>query len=186
MISRKLSQPVYTGKSDPVVEISSGKLQGIVSDGTYMFRGIPYARAERFELARPVEPWSGVRLARCWGYVSPELNTKIAADEAICPHIYWRADEHCQNLNLWTPSLNPNAKLPVIVWMHGGGWVSGSSIEQRAYDGENLSKRGDLVLVNFNSRQNCLGALDLSSFGEAFEHSVFCGLSDVLAAMRWI
>lgn len=186
MISRKLSQPVYTGKSDPVVEISSGKLQGIVSDGTYMFRGIPYARAERFELAQPVEPWSGVRLARCWGYVSPELNTKIAADEAICPHIYWRADEHCQNLNLWTPSLNPNAKLPVIVWMHGGGWVSGSSIEQRAYDGENLSKRGNLVLVNFNSRQNCLGALDLSSFGEAFEHSVFCGLSDVLAAMRWI
>lgn len=186
MIPRKLSQPVYTGGPDPIAETRSGKLQGVLVDGIYLFRGIPYAQAERFAPAQPVAPWDGVRLARCWGYVSPEMTEKLASDEAICPHNYWRADEHCQNLNLWTPSLERGARLPVIVWMHGGGWVSGSSIEQRAYDGENLSRRGRVVVVNFNNRQNCLGALDLSSFGDEFRDSVFCGLSDVLEAMRWI
>lgn len=186
MFPRELKQPVYGAAPDPVAHTLDGMLQGVCVEGVCIFRGIPYARADRFALAGPVQPWQGVRLARDWGYVSPELTTRLAADEALCPHRYWRADEHCQNLNLWTVSLDPARKLPVIVWMHGGGWVSGSSIEQIAYDGEALCRRGPAVVVNFNNRQNFLGALDLSSMGEGFRDSVFCGLSDVVEAMRWV
>ncbi|MCD7807126.1 MAG: carboxylesterase family protein [Lachnospiraceae bacterium] len=186
MFPRQYKNPVYPETEEAIVTTKEGKLMGCRPEDIYIFRGVPYAQAKRFELAKPVPAWDGVRRAMRWGYVSPELTTAIAADEELCPHVYWRAGEDCQNLNLWTPTLDPDAKLPVVVWFHGGGWVSGSGIEQVVYDGENLSRKGQLVFVTFNSRQNCLGALDLSSVHSKYQDSVYCGLSDVLEAMRWV
>ena len=65
----------------------------------------------------------------------------------MVPHRYWPMDEHCQNLNIWTKVLDKNAKKPVIVWLHGGGYFAGSSIEQVAYDGHNMCMEGDVVVV---------------------------------------
>ena len=74
-------------------------------------------------------------------------------------------DENCQYLNIWTQSLDPEAKKPVMVWLHGGGFFAGSSIEQVAYEGDHLSEYGDVVVVSLNHRLNILGYLDLSAYG---------------------
>ena len=64
----------------------------------------------------------------------------------MVPHRYWPQDEHCQSLNIWTNKLDPEAKKPVLVWFHGGGYAAGSSIEQVAYDGVSIAKKGDSSL----------------------------------------
>ena len=86
--------------------------------------------------------------------------------EVMIPHRYWPMDENCQYLNIWTQSLDPEAKKPVMVWLHGGGFFAGSSIEQVAYEGDHLSEYGDVVVVSLNHRLNILGYLDLSAYGE--------------------
>lgn len=87
---------------------------------------------------------------------------------------------------MWTGSLDTAAKKPVMVWVHGGGWVTGSSVEQFAYDGESMAEFGNVVMVSFNHRINVLGALDLSAFGGEYAHSGMCGLADLVAALRWV
>jgi len=82
--------------------------------------------------------------------------------------------------------MDKNAKKPVMVWLHGGGFSAGSSIEQVAYDGNNLAAYGDVVVVSVNHRLNILGYLDMSAFGEKYANSVNAGMSDIVAALRWI
>ena len=69
--------------------------------------------------------------------------------------------EDCLNLNVWTPGINDGKKRSVMVWLHGGGFQTGSAIEQLVYDGTNLSRQGDVVVVSVNYRLNMLGFLDL-------------------------
>ena len=97
----------------------------------------------------------------------------------MVPHMYWSEKEDCQNLNIWTPSIRDGRKRPVMVWLHGGGFSAGSSIEQLAYDGENLSRAGDVVVVSVNHRLNVLGYLDLSPFGEKYQDSANAGNLDL-------
>ena len=104
----------------------------------------------------------------------------------MVPHMYWSEKEDCQNLNIWTPSIRDGRKRPVMVWLHGGGFSAGSSIEQLAYDGENLSRAGDVVVVSVNHRLNVLGYLDLSPFGEKYRDSANAGNLDLIAALEWI
>ena len=94
--------------------------------------------------------------------------------------------EDCQNLNVWTPRINDGKKRPVMVWLHGGGFQTGSSIEQRVYDGANLSRKGDVVVVSVNHRLNMLGFLDLSAYGEEYKYSGNVGTMDMVAALKWI
>ena len=100
--------------------------------------------------------------------------------------MYWSEKEDCQNLNIWTPSIRDGRKRPVMVWLHGGGFSAGSSIEQLAYDGENLSRAGDVVVVSVNHRLNVLGYLNLSPFGEKYQDSANAGNLDLIAALEWI
>ena len=104
----------------------------------------------------------------------------------MVPHMYWSEKEDCQNLNIWTPSIRDGRKRPVMVWLHGGGFSAGSSIEQLAYDGENLSRAGDVVVVSVNHRLNVLGYLNLSPFGEKYQDSANAGNLDLIAALEWI
>lgn len=106
--------------------------------------------------------------------------------ELMVPHRYWPMDEHCQNLNIWTKVLDKNAKKPVLVWLHGGGYFAGSSIEQVAYDGHNMCMEGDVVVVSINHRLNILGYLDLSPFGEKYYNSGNAGHADMVAALQWV
>lgn len=186
MFPRQLREQAVCRPDYPVACTQMGRIRGILAEGTYIFRGIRYASSRRFHRAERIEPWEGIRDALCYGAPSPLLTEAAAADERFIPHRYAPANENCQYMNIWTQSLDRKSRLPVMVWMHGGGWKNGSSIEQFAYDGENISKSGNLVFVTFNNRQNCYGALDLSSFGKEYEDSVMAGLSDVIAAMKWI
>ena len=115
-------------------------------------------------------------------------------------HRYWVMDEDCLFMNIWTkhlPGAVPNKTLdaakedegikrPVLLWLHGGGFAAGSSIEIPAYEGHNLCDYGDVVVVSINHRLNCLGFLDLSAFGDGFRESGILGMADIVLALRWI
>lgn len=173
-------------KDYPVVETKAGKLRGFLLDDTFIFQGIKYADAKRFQMPEPVKPWEGIKDAMSYGFVCPLMEQETPNSEQMVPHRYWPMDENCQYLNIWTPGLDKDAKRPVMVWLHGGGFFAGSSIEQVAYDGENMSKYGNVVVVSLNHRLNILGYLDLSPFGEEYEHSANVGNMDMIAALQWI
>ena len=170
----------------PVVKTEKGKIRGYKYAGVYTFKGIPYARAGRFQAPREIGEWSGEMEAVSYGCVCPLLKTERPVNELLVPHRYWIQDENCQNLNIWTPVLDPEAKLPVLVWIHGGGYEAGSSIEQKVYNGSNLSKAGPMVVVSVNHRLNILGYLDLSFCGARYDNSGNAGQMDLIAALKWI
>lgn len=170
----------------PIVETKYGKLRGFEADGVFAFHGIKYADAGRFQMPEEPESWEGIRNALAYGYVCPMLTQDMPNMEVMVPHRYWPMDENCQYLNIWTTSLNRNEKKPVMVWLHGGGFAAGSSIEQIAYEGDHLCEYGDVVVVTLNHRLNILGYLDLSAFDEKYENSANVGNADMTAALRWI
>ena len=171
----------------PVVEIKGGKLRGLREGKTLSFLGIQYAEAARFEQPKPVKPWSGVKNAQVWGPVCPSPEqTNVSGDELVFPHRYWVANDNCQFLNVWTQNLTPATRKPVMVWMHGGGFTNGASMEAYAYDGRTLSEFGDVVVVSVNHRLNILGTLDLSAYGKQFAASRQTGMNDLVAALQWV
>ncbi len=181
-----MSRKFVCTPTEPVVQTKAGKLRGYAVDGTYTFHGIKYADAKRFQMPTEVEPWDGVKDAMSYGYICPILADPVPMGEVMVPHRYWLSHENCQYLNVWTQSIDSSSKKPVMVWLHGGGFTAGSSIEQVAYDGENMSKYGDVVVVSLNHRLNILGYLDLSPFGEQFKNSANAGNADLVAALKWI
>ncbi len=170
----------------PVVQTKAGKIRGMIIDEVYTFRGVRYAEAERFMSPKPVTPWEGVVDCQDYGYVSCTLNTPRFQGDITGPHRYWAASEHCQYLNVWTDTLDPSAKKPVMFWIHGGGFSEGSSIEMYAYEGENLARDKDVVVVSINHRLNILGYLDLSDYGPEYAHSGVVGMEDIVEALRWV
>ena len=186
MYMKKLTSQVVMTYDDPVADTKYGKVRGLKTDGTYIFRGIRYAKAKRFHMPEEPDKWEGVKGAYSFGYVCSELNTPIAHDNDTVQHFYYPQNEHCQYLNIWTQHLDKSAKRPVMVWLHGGGWFSGSSVELISYDGENLSAYGDVVVVSVNHRLNVLGYLDLSEYGEEYANSGNVGLADLVASLKWV
>lgn len=171
----------------PTVQVKGGRLRGLREGSTYSFLGIRYAEAERFELPRPAPAWQGTRDAQVWGPICPHpAQTSVSGDELVFPHRYWIQNEHCQYLNVWTQDLNPAVKKPVMVWMHGGGFTNGSSMESYAYDGRSLSEFGDVVVVSMNHRLNILGTLDLSAHGAQYANSRYTGTADLVASLEWV
>ena len=168
-----------------LVRTTKGLVKGYARDGLLIFKGIPYARARRFHAPQETEAWEGVFDATNYGFVCPLLENERPAAELRVPHRYWPMDENCLNLNIWTPGAD-DAMRPVLVWLHGGGYYAGSSIEQRAYDGANMSRFGDAVVVSLNHRLNILGYFDLSDFGEEYANSGNAGGDDIIAALRWV
>ena len=168
-----------------LAQTTRGKVRGYEWDGLLVFKGIPYAKARRFHAPEPAEPWEDVFDAGNYGFVCPLLTNDPPRGELYVPHRFWPMDEDCLNLNIWTPGTDA-AKRPVLVWLHGGGYEAGSAIEQAAYDGANLSRTGDAVVVSVNHRLNILGYFDLSDFGEEYANSGNAGGDDIIAALRWI
>jgi para-nitrobenzyl esterase len=171
----------------PVVQVKAGKLRGFRDGKTLTFLGVPYAEAERFEMPKPVKAWEGIKSAQTWGPVCPiPQATSVGGDDFVFPHRFWVENEHCQVLNIWTQNPAPAAKKPVMVWMHGGGFTNGSSMESYAYDGKALSEFGDVVAVSLNHRLNIIGTLDLSAYGPEYANSRNTGMADLVAALQWI
>ena len=172
--------------TEPIVETPCGKIRGFFYDGTYTFHGIKYANAERFQMPTPVEPWEGVKDALGYGYTCPTFREERTTPEIKTPHRYWPKNEACQYLNVWTQSLKKDAKKPVMVWLHGGGFANCSAVELACTDGSALSKFGDVVMVSLNHRLNILGFLDVSAYGEKYWNSGNVGLADLVIALEWI
>lgn len=173
-------------KTAPIVETTKGKLRGFRFRGVDHFYGIRYAKAGRFQMPEPVAPWEGVKDAGSYGMNCPVLSEPQPMGEVMIPHRFWPSSEHCQYLNVWTGSCDRLAKKPVLFWIHGGGYSAGSAIEQVCYDGFNLAKNDDVVVVTVNHRLNAFGYLDMSAFGEKYKNSVNVGMADLVEALRWV
>lgn len=186
MYMRELSQQVVCEFEKPVVTAAQGFLRGVLVEGTYLFRGVPYGKGERFAAPTALDSWDGVRAAENFGPACRTLYIPHREDEFRVPRYFYPESETCQFLNIWTPTLESGAKRPVFVWLSGDGWLSGSSMELVAADGENLAAAEGLVVVGVNHRHQALGCLDLSRLGEKYQASGIVGLLDIIEALKWI
>jgi para-nitrobenzyl esterase len=164
-----------------IVDTPSGRVQGIEKRGVLQFRGIPYARAERFRAPQRVEPWSEVRDATQFGLTAPQ---NAGFTEALVGAQERPQGEDCLALNVFTPAADERAR-PVMVWIHGGGFTSGAG-SVPWYDGTNLVLRGDVVVVTINYRLGALGFLQLSHLDPAFAGSGANGIRDQVMALEWV
>jgi para-nitrobenzyl esterase len=168
-----------------VVETPSGRLAGREQDGVRSFLGIPFAKpplgARRFAAPEPAEPWAGVRDAGSYGPSGPQAPIPLPLPGMDVG----RTDEDCLYLNVWTPASGA-ARKPVMVWIHGGGFVIGSG-SQVVYDGARLARRGDVVVVTINYRLGALGFLHLAELCPGLAGAVSNpGMRDQVAALRWV
>ena len=179
---------VIAGKDIAIVETDAGKVRGYIHKGIYTYKGIPYGKAERFMPPSKPAPWKDTRSCMTYGPVCPMDPTTTVNDEFEFPfhHNWGYTNENCLTLNVWTPAINDSKKRPVMVWFHGGGFSTGSALELPSYDGENLARKGDIVLVSVTHRLNVLGFLDLSSYGEKYRASANVGLQDLVASLEWV
>ena len=156
------------------VKISSGLIEGFEQEGTQAFLGIPYAEVERFMPPLPVKPWQGVRRCDHWGpQVMQWTNGRKLSEEEM-------SEKNSCVLNVWTT--DRKAHKPVMLWIHGGGFDSGTSAWN---PGMCLAKK-DVVVVSLNHRLNILGFLDLSACSEKYKYSANVGMLDIVAALEWI
>lgn len=187
--AQKSSLPLVSGANIAVTQTQSGKVRGYIHNGTYTYKGIPYAKANRFEAPQPPDAWEGVRSSMTYGPVSPLMTptTRVQDEtEFVFHHDWGYTNEDCLRLNIWTPGINDGKKRPVMFWIHGGGYSAGSSQELPSYDGEAISRKGDVVLVSVNHRLNILGFLDLSEYGEKYKSSANASFYDLVAALEWV
>jgi len=183
------------GPSGPIAETATGKVRGALTQGIAVFKGIPYGAdtggANRFKAPQPRAPWSGVRDALEYGPSAPQSSPGVAPQDAAITALIGTLNglpesEDCLLLNVWTPALDDGKKRPVMFWIHGGGFQAGSG-SSPGYDGTNLAKRGDVVVVGINHRLNVLGFMHLATLGgAAYAESGNVGMLDIVAALRWV
>jgi para-nitrobenzyl esterase len=180
---------MHASRTEPtgVVETTEGRVRGERERGVSIFRGIPYgastAGARRFLPPQPMAAWAGVRACVDYGETAPQLPGKLAEGgwEGRRPE----QGEDCLCLNVWTPALDAS-KRPVLVWLHGGGFEAGSG-SSLLYDGTNLARRGDVVVITVNHRLGIFGHCHLEDlFGADFAGSANAAFLDLLAALRWV
>ncbi len=174
---------------DALTVTENGKVAGYVDGNVYVFKGIPYAKAERFMPPVPADNWEGIRSCRSYGPTCPQAKRMGWQSDEMAFAFSWNdgfPGEDCLRANIWTKGLEDGKKRPVMVWLHGGGYAAGSGQELPSYDGKSLAEKGDVVVVTLNHRLNVLGFLDLSVFGEKYAKSGNAGLLDLVAALQWV
>jgi len=162
------------GGVDPVATTRYGRVRGLREQGVLAFRGVRYGAdtaPRRFERALAPAPWRGIADATAYGAAAPQ--TKAGE----------RISEDCLFLNIWTPAID-GARRPVMVYLHGGAHAHGSGSDP-LYDGGNLARRGDVVLVTLNHRLAALGYAYLARLGGPAE-SGNVGNLDIILALQWI
>ncbi|XP_070551787.1 cholinesterase-like [Ptychodera flava] len=177
----------YVCSDDPIVEVNTGKLVGKsvefshedvnVNRTLHVFTGIPYAEPPvgdlRFRPPQPKAPWPGIYNATDIGFACIQQNTAYPFQEP--------QSEDCLYLNVYSPLTN-STNLPVMVWIHGGGFSIGSATNDGLYDGTALAAIGDVIVVSLNYR---LFALGFFSTGDENAPGNY-GLLDQLAALKWV
>lgn len=167
------------GTTPGLVEVEGGKVQGYQADGLTIYKGIPFAAPPvgdlRWKAPQPVLPWDTILIADHYatgpiqGAPSPEYS------------------EDCLYLNIWTPAHKADEKLPVLVWIYGGGFVFGNTADPN-YDCEALARKGGIVMASINYRVGQLGFLTLPELSAENPHHVSgnYGLLDQIAGLEWI
>jgi para-nitrobenzyl esterase len=177
-----------------VVETTYGKIRGNRNAGVSVFKGIPYAGpasgANRFRPPVPAAPWTGVRDMLEFGLramqddnafgLPPAMLRLFGAGEPLA------MSEDCLVLNVWTPASGAGGMRPVMFWCHGGAFISGSG-SAPWYDGSNLCRKGDVVIVTVNHRLGAMGFLHLEDLaGAEFADAGLIGMLDIVAALKWV
>lgn len=170
-----LPSPTPVAAADPAVVVTTaGPVRGIVTDDHRLFTGVPYAAPPvgelRWQPPAPVAPWTGLRDATqpgpfCIQDGQPDLGS-----------------EDCLTLSVWTPPVDPGVRRPVLVWIHGGGFINGHN---DMYDAARLASRGGLVVVAINYRLGAFGFLAHPALGSRGQVGNY-GLTDQQAALRWV
>jgi para-nitrobenzyl esterase len=181
-----LSTVAFTAQASVDVRIESGPIRGQAAAGVIAFKGIPYAQppvgALRWRAPQPVAPWTAVRAATQYG--ADCMQQPFGGDAAP---LGVKPAEDCLYLNVWRPAASTDKPLPVMVWIHGGGFVNGGS-SPAMYDGSGFAKSG-VILVSLNYRLGRFGffahpALTAANAGKEMLGNY--GYMDQLAALRWV
>jgi len=168
-----------------------GKVRGFVDGGVFTFKGIPYgqttAGANRWLPVKPPTPWTDEYPALSYGSNCPQTLHPWTSIEQTFLQDWddgWQSEDMLK-LNIWTPSLT--GKLPVMFYIHGGGYSFGSSYELPSHEGAQMARHHNVVQVSVNHRLNILGFFDVSEIGgSAYEDSANVGMTDLVAALRWV
>jgi len=164
------------GDTGVLARTRSGRVRGVREHGVHVFRGIRYGAdtaTTRFQPPRPPQPWRGVADATAYGASAPQRGREAGSED-------------CLFLNVWTPALRDGARRPVLFYIHGGGYDTGSGSDP-LYDGTRLCQRGDVVVVTVNHRLNAFGYLYLGRLGGAgYAASGNAGQLDLVLALQWV
>ena len=155
-----------------IINTTCGPVSGIIQEGTMAWLGIPYAKVERFMPPQPVKKWKSVRKCDKWGPMTMQQQNRPMTEEQM--------SENCCVLNVWTTDVK--ARKPVMFWLHGGGFDSGTS----EWDPGMCLAKKDVVVVSINHRLNILGFLDLSTCGKKYKYSGNVGMLDAVQALEWV
>ncbi len=183
LAGKKVSVP--GGPPTAAVQTNSGELRGFQQNGLAVYLGIPYAQAPvgelRFKPPLPRQPWQGTFDAYGFGSFCPQVYDNIVIDDP-------REDlnnEDCLTLNIWAPSAAKD-KRAVMVFIHGGGFVGGSS-KEKLYSGDVIAQKGDVIVVTLNYRVGLLGFFEFSALGGSeYTGSADAGIQDQILGLRWV
>ena len=175
---------LFAGAAKASVKVDGGLVSAAREDGLSVYRGIPYAAAPvgdlRWRAPEPVRPWRGVMHATAFAPACLQTGVSMPGET---PPV---TSEDCLHLNVWTPAKASGARLPVMVFIHGGGFSNGSAA-MPLYSGERLARRG-VIVVSFGYRLGPMGYLALPELTrESPDHaSGDYGLLDQIAALKWV
>lgn len=187
-------QILFIGENIAVTDTEYGKVRGFILRGIYYFLGIPYGAdtsgSNRFMPPQKPQSWTDIYPAIWWGNTAPQQMENRYTNKYGAFRDHWNYDdisEDCLKVNVFTPGINDGKRRPVLLWMHGGGWTSGNSIEHDGYNGENLARLGDIVFCSIHNRLGPIGFSDFSAVGgEKYAASGNAGALDLVAALKWV
>jgi para-nitrobenzyl esterase len=174
-----------------IAKTQYGKVRGFLDGGVFAFKGVPYGATtegeNRWLPVKPPAPWADEYPALAYGANCPQTLHPWTAIEQTFLFDWddgWQSEDMLK-LNIWTPGLK--GRLPVMVYFHGGGYSFGSSYELPSHEGAQMARHHNVVQVSVNHRLNILGFFDVAEIGGAgYEDSANVGMTDLVAALRWI